>query len=532
MVIQCDQCQARFRLEDEKLQRGPVKVRCSKCKHVFLVSGQVSADAVPGDEAGVGGGPAEGAFRPTAASAAPSSVGEKAEPEWSNLFAGSAAETSVEPPVEQEAGSGGFDFNEFDFSEGAAGAGVATAASEQQAPTPPAEDRFELGEFGDLEPSAVTAAVPPDDKALTDAPDFGDLTFGDAAAASAAMAAESAADTADFSFDFGDLGLSDDTVGSGASAGQPLQGGAPTDEMSGGSFSFDLEPAVSESPAPSGAAMDFSFDMDNLAPAAPSQETRAGAGEAGGLDFGEIDFGDLVHAPAAPSQPAAAKPVVALGEEAVLAGDHAPEAAVRPFAPEAEAGEELPPLAIPSRRKGGSLFPALVVATAIVVIVALAGFGFYVLSGPEAFTKVGLGFVADMAGLKVQEEGVIAIRNVTGTFVQNKEAGELLVLRGEAVNNFKKPRASIQVKGSLYDKAGNPLVTRTAYCGNDVAKEQLAVLPMAKIDEAMNNQFGDSLANLGVQPGKAIPFVVVFSAVPKEAADFAVHVTGSTVATQ
>jgi hypothetical protein len=46
----------------------------------------------------------------------------------------------------------------------------------------------------------------------------------------------------------------------------------------------------------------------------------------------------------------------------------------------------------------------------------------------------------------------------------------------------------------------------------------------------MNNQFGDSLSNLGVKPGQPIGFVVAIANVPKEAADFGVEVVGSTVA--
>ena len=48
----------------------------------------------------------------------------------------------------------------------------------------------------------------------------------------------------------------------------------------------------------------------------------------------------------------------------------------------------------------------------------------------------------------------------------------------------------------------------------------------------MGNPFGDSLSNLAVQPGKAIPFVIVFTRVPKGAADFGVQVESSTVATK
>lgn len=73
---------------------------------------------------------------------------------------------------------------------------------------------------------------------------------------------------------------------------------------------------------------------------------------------------------------------------------------------------------------------------------------------------------------------------------------------------------------------------KVAYCGNSLSDEQIASLPMAKIEAAMNNQFGDSLSNLGVQPGNRIPFVIVLARIPGEATDFTVEVTGSTVATQ
>jgi len=37
MIIQCEQCQTRFRLDDAKVTDKGVKVRCAKCKHVFSV---------------------------------------------------------------------------------------------------------------------------------------------------------------------------------------------------------------------------------------------------------------------------------------------------------------------------------------------------------------------------------------------------------------------------------------------------------------------------------------------------------------
>jgi len=64
-----------------------------------------------------------------------------------------------------------------------------------------------------------------------------------------------------------------------------------------------------------------------------------------------------------------------------------------------------------------------------------------------------------------------------------------------------------------------------------LTKEQLVTLPADKIEAAMANQFGDSLANMEVAVGKAIPFVIVISKPPAEAKDYGVEPAGSTVAT-
>ena len=37
MVIQCSSCDTRFKIADDKVKAGGVKVRCSKCKEVFTV---------------------------------------------------------------------------------------------------------------------------------------------------------------------------------------------------------------------------------------------------------------------------------------------------------------------------------------------------------------------------------------------------------------------------------------------------------------------------------------------------------------
>ena len=192
-----------------------------------------------------------------------------------------------------------------------------------------------------------------------------------------------------------------------------------------------------------------------------------------------------------------------------------------------------PPFPVSSRRQGPSAIAIVGIGLiALIVLVVGGGSALYLLKGPEALNKVGLGSVAGWLGSEKKTSQRILIRNITVSYLNNREGGELFVIRGEALNSFKTPRAAIQVRGLIYNAAGSVILQKTTFCGNPMTPEQLATLPMAKIEEAMNNRLGDSYANIGVPSGKTVPFVIVFSGLPKEAADYGVEVAGSQSAGQ
>jgi hypothetical protein len=166
------------------------------------------------------------------------------------------------------------------------------------------------------------------------------------------------------------------------------------------------------------------------------------------------------------------------------------------------------------------------------VLMVGGGGALYLLKGPEALKKVGLGSVVRFLGAEKAVQERLLLKNLEGSYVNNSEAGELFIIRGEAVNSYRTPRAAIQVRGLIYNAAGTVILQKTTFCGNPLPQEQLATLPLAKIEEAMNNRLGDSYANIGVPPGKSVPFVIVFSGLPKDAADFGVEVAGSQAAGQ
>ena len=44
MIIQCEKCRTRFRLDDSRVTDKGVKVRCTKCKYVFTVHREESGE--------------------------------------------------------------------------------------------------------------------------------------------------------------------------------------------------------------------------------------------------------------------------------------------------------------------------------------------------------------------------------------------------------------------------------------------------------------------------------------------------------
>ena len=192
-------------------------------------------------------------------------------------------------------------------------------------------------------------------------------------------------------------------------------------------------------------------------------EGAEGESEGGDFDFGEFEFseaapvvvpGDKKQEPAEKSARQEAKPFSY--EQPGVAAPHADDIPL--FA------DEAPPLSISSRRRGGSFLPIALIALSVLLVLAVAGGGFvFFKEGPAGLNRVGLGFVANLLGLEAKEEGGVAIRNPAAAFMNNNEAGEIFVISGEAVNNFGKPRGSIQVKASVYGANGEVLQQKSVY---------------------------------------------------------------------
>lgn len=498
MIIQCEQCHTKFKLDDSKVTDKGVKVRCAKCKHVFTVTKeQPPEEPVTPFENLLNNTVLAAAEPPPLAAAIPDQIPPKLD-----SFVDSSDHTLLPKESYISTPAAAFDPSSFDFSS----------------------------------PDDTVVLAPPT-IASSDNSDFSLLSLEENDAFSKDVPSEEV----DFgAFDFGDTSLGDETVVAPATVDfgektiiQPKETPTADDfgglDFSGDSLFGEVVPQIVEEPA-----NDISFDlqMDDFAASmgvegAVEKHSEADA-ESEQVDapfsLGEIDFGDELSSVAVQQvNPDELKPgqdflFAPLVETQNQVSAEIPKMALNNnlIKPEPAISDELPPLSISTRRKQSSM-TAILVALGVVLAIVAAYFGYSYTNNDKPAAP--------------QEAGHISIRSVEASYIKNKVIGELLVIKGEAVNEFTKPRAAIQVKAAVYGGKGNLLVSKNVFCGNQLTVEQLSTLSLDAIETAMANQFGDSLANMEVPPGKGVPFFVVFVKPAADAKDYAVEPAGSTLAT-
>lgn len=527
MIIQCDECQARFRLADEKIKPTGTKVRCSKCKHVFTV---MPPPEEPAEEPSA---PAEQeATTAFSAGATPSGQADPSDLDRAAQQSVAADEQADNDPFAREADDTSEQERPSDEDE-AAGDSL-TAGFEFS--TSPAVDEQQSGpidfEFSD---DAARASETADEE-----PSYGEFDFGEPQAGGPAEFdfGEQAEGPAEFDFDDeGSAGFETAaTAGDFPTAETPAASADDTDRNSfsfeedgGGDFGFDTE----EHDA------DWSIDSDNSAPALDFEEPRFETetqGDVAAKDeespFGEINFGDdeqpaglSIDDPFAPTPP----PL----ETTSSADEQVVGIALQTAGRESEARptEEIPVLRPqkPAKKGAGRSIALLFL---LLLLVVAGGIGYLYLQGgglrvdqlAQSFP-----FLQPYLGQPsaVEEAHKIEINIKDPVYVTNREAGQLLVVHGHAINNYATSRSSITIKGVLLDKQERILMQQTVFCGNPLDENDLSTLPFARIEEAMNNEFGDSLSNMNVAAKAKIPFTVVFRNLPDGIANINIEVVDS-----
>jgi len=473
MVIQCEKCDTRFRLPDDRLKPEGVKVRCSHCKEVFTVY-------PPSDEAPV----ETSAPAPAPTPAPPAESGGGDDLDFDSAF---SEDASFDDSAAGDDFAGGDDFSagdDFDLPEG----DNEGAAGESD------DFGFDFSDNEDQE-----AGQSPNEFA------FDEGNWDEESAGGEAAAVE--AGPSEFSFD--DSTWEEDKAEAPAEAGDSApEGGGEIGAGTNDEFSFDEED-WSDSPAPSGGGDDglggFDSDFgieDNSALDVPDSAPGP-SGEGGDFKFTELS-----------------SPSSGMDDSGFSEG----------FADDAGFGFDDNDLAssVPEppvkrqKKSSSSMLPFLLVI--MLLLAGAAGF-FLWQQGQLPFVDE---LISQIKGATtVPETSRIEVKGLDHDFVENSEVGSLFLIRGQAINRFAEKRSSLQVRGQLFDGNGRSLASQVVYCGNPLSNEELTSMSYAQIAEAMGNQFGEALSNFEVPPGKGLPFVIVFRDVPENLVEYGVDVVGS-----
>jgi pilus assembly protein FimV len=141
----------------------------------------------------------------------------------------------------------------------------------------------------------------------------------------------------------------------------------------------------------------------------------------------------------------------------------------------------------------------------------------------------GIPFIGQYFGSPSNQAILPVESSLKGDWVQNQQAGRLYIIQGRVKNEYSSPRSYIRVTGRVYANGRKFQRAAKGYCGNIIPADELATLPLADIQQKLNNRMGLDNTNVNVAPGQEIPFMIVFGDLPPdvELQEFAVEISGS-----
>ncbi len=179
-----------------------------------------------------------------------------------------------------------------------------------------------------------------------------------------------------------------------------------------------------------------------------------------------------------------------------------------------------------TEKKGGPIASIIRILLLLILGILIIGGVFVYINGTDQLNQTIQQILGQQSDRPVQT-GQITLSELEGKFILNEQAGELFLIRGEAINSFSDARAAIQVKGVIFDQNGKPLRQKTVFCGNPISDKELLTLSFAELEKIMGNQFGKELSNMKINSKQPIPFDIIFKDLPKDLSEFSVKVTSS-----
>lgn len=196
------------------------------------------------------------------------------------------------------------------------------------------------------------------------------------------------------------------------------------------------------------------------------------------------------------------------------------------FADDDDVEDEAPPTKPPKRQKPPRSPDHLIVRALLVfllVVVAAYGSLTWALFTSPALADRLLGplpVIGTLASNRLRAQDVTLV-GIAGQYQRIKDGTEVFVITGEVVSAAPVTLHSVEVRGRLLSSTGAVIAEKSIYCGNAVSAKILGDLTPREVSVlqkiAPPKQFG-------IKPGDSAPFVIVFMAPPKDAAELSAQV--------
>jgi predicted Zn finger-like uncharacterized protein len=118
----------------------------------------------------------------------------------------------------------------------------------------------------------------------------------------------------------------------------------------------------------------------------------------------------------------------------------------------------------------------------------------------------------------------VHLQDVEGAYQEIKEDKTVFIVSGRAVNTWSEPVKGVQIESGLYDRAGQPIETRSIYCGNAMS---LKVVKDLSAKEILLLQRLEPPKRFEIRPGESAAFSVVFLAPPAGLGEFTTRVVAA-----
>lgn len=494
MIIQCDKCLSKFKLDDSKVTPQGVKVKCKKCSNIFVVYPEKPEEEfkIEFQEEPLKETPKVSEKLTQAQTEEKTSIDLPSFEFTLDNVKGEEKKTE-EFVIKKEADKQEFSWDEFNLDFGEKTETVPTETTEQKQEAP--QQEFDFESFGEVKPQVQeelkTETSKEKESELELKFDFESFTQDTEAIEKKEEEKETSSILEEFAFN--------------EPASEPSEQTSQIQEEFKGEkeFKFDFE-----EPAKSSGEVESTFDFEQEL---KQQESQPQIEEEKLAEFDFKQSEDFTFEEIGQEQPKFEYPGDASEEmESVTDKTLIDEDFLKP--PQHEKPFEDKDIKTPIQEESQQPFEfepvkpqrnwlAYLISILIVVL----------------FSVTGVGLIWWQKTKILETEGNFGLTAVKTDFYESKTLEKVFVVQGNVVNGYRVTKSFIKIKATIKSKDNKVLATKIVFAGNTFSPSEIKELTYPEIEKGLNNKMGKSMMNVTVPPGKSLPFMVVFDKISEDA---------------